>query len=920
MTQQMSGNQTEYPAFIQYLLIYAVYTPIFAVINALGFLGIYLISAFGLIEQAPPQFFGVITSSLLLAASILPAVYFLRQRRLYLGQGFLAGGASLFIAISNLFWSGLTGFLFFVVWMPGLLQILKAENRKQWIVPIATGLAASLVLFLTEVLAPQNRMPYNEGATLFGFWFFIFALTVLVVLVLITQVVPFRTLSARLLTASLALVIFPILIITLVSGIQSYQQEQSRTLNQLDTINSLRENQINQVVTPIQQDLGLALQNTSSVQRLEYILTVKTQTTAYQSNYNQTLQYFRDILREKGRYQEFFVLDRTGNILLSTDETLVGVRFSDERFFETASTQSIMTVVENRFSEISKFGVVSIVAAQPLISPENGEFIGIVGLRTSFEGISQIMSANPGSGNTVDSYLVDESFRRLTPTLTSQINLRTLATERAINTQSRGSGNYTNPDGTPVSGAYRWLPSLRVALISEIATEEAVAGSIGIIAANIMLGVFTVLVAGVAVFLTSVSISTPIIKLSSDVKQVAEGNLAVRSNIERVDEIGTLAASFNNMAAELQSTVAGLESRIIERTHDIEHQALQLRAASEIARDATAARDLTELLERATQLIIDRFGFYHTGIFLVDQKREYAVLRSSPTEAGKKMLQNQHKLRIGAKGLVGYVAATGDARIALDTGADAVYFKNPLLPNTRSEIALPLKVNDVVIGVLDVQSDQPNAFNQDDLSILQIMADQIAAAIDRTRLLEERAETLARMEQAYQQFTETSWRKLTTQRLDTLGYSFQGTTLTPISQCPPEARESLEKGRIAVLERYKAPSERPYSMVAVPVKLRGQTIGVLNIKVDSDSVSSDLTTTIEEIAARFAIALENSRLIAETQVRADHERTITEITGRIGASVEAEDILRATAQELGKMLDDARVTFRLKTPSSGKSN
>ncbi|MEJ5223466.1 MAG: GAF domain-containing protein [Anaerolineales bacterium] len=920
MTQQPPSKSTEYTPFVQYLLVYAVYTPIFAVINTLGFLAIYLAGVLELIEPAPPQFFGVAASSLLLAVSILPSRALLQRGRLHLGQGILAGGASIFLALSNLFWSGLTPFLYVIVWLPGILQLIKVENRKQWVAPILAGLAGTLVLTVTELWAPFERMPFNQGAALLGFWFFVFALTVLVSLVLITQVIPFRTLSSRLLTASLALVISPILIITLVSGIQSYQQEQSRTLTQLDTINTLIENQINQAVLPIQQDLGSTLQNTAMLQRLEYILTVRIQATAYQSNYNQVLQYFKDVLREKGRYQEFFVVDPKGNIVLSTDEAFVGSKFPDARFLQRAANGPIMAVVDNRFNAISRFGVISVMAAQPLYNPFNGDFIGIVGLRSSFEDISQIVASNAGLKQSGESYLVDENYRRLTPTLSLQTDLHTLATERAIEQQGRGSGNYDNRDGKSVSGAYRWLPSLRVALVSEVPAEVAVAGSIGIITANILLGLFTVFIAIVAVFLTSVSISMPITKLSADVKQIAEGNFAVRSNIERADEIGALATSFNNMAAELQSMVTGLEARIAERTQNIAQQALQLRAAAEIARDTTAARDLNALLERSTQLIVDRFGFYHTGIFLLDPKREYAILRSSPTEAGKVMLQNNHKLRVGEEGIVGYVAATGDARIALDTGADAIYFKNPPLPNTRSEIALPLKVNDVVIGVLDVQSDRPNAFDQNDLTILQVMADQIAAAIDRTRLLEERESTLARMEQAYQQFTEASWRKLTTQRLTTLGYRFQGTELTPIAQCPPEARDALERGQVIVLERDKAPSERPYSTVAVPVKLRGKTIGVLNIKVDSDTVSNDLVVTLEETASRFAIALENSRLIAETQVRADRERAIAEVTGRIGANVETEDILRATAQELGKMLDDARVTFRLKTPTSGKSN
>ncbi len=919
MSQIPPRTRQDYPPFVRYLLVYAVYTPIFAIINALGVIAIYLAGLFGLIEPAPPQFFGIATSSFLLALSIMPSQYYLRKGFLFRGQLLLAGGASIFIAVSNFFWSGLTGLLFMVVWVPGLLQIIKAETRQQWIAPIVASLAGTLVLILAETWVPLARMPVNEGAALLGFWFFIFALTVLVILVLITEVIPFRTLSARLLIASLALVTVPILIITLVSGIQTYQQEQRRTLAQMDAINTLRENQINQSVNPIQDDLTLLMQNTSILQRLEYLLTVRTQTTAYQSNYNQAKQIFDDFLRDSGKYQELFIADTAGQVILSSSEAAIGKDLSAERFFSLARAGAGMSVVENRFADISRFGVISIMAAQPIFNPQTGDWIGVAGLRSGFEGVEQIMSIDAGLGAGGSSYLVNETYRRLTPSLSLQSNLRTSATEQAIENQSRGAGSYEALDGLEMSGAYRWIPSLRVALVTEVPTTEAVAGSIGLVTANILLGVFTVFIAGVAVFLTSLSISAPIINLSTDVKKIADGNLGVRSNVERADEIGVLANSFNGMAAELQSVVTGLEARIQERTRDIEQQALRLRVASEIARDATAARDLDELLERSAQLIMDRFGFYHTGIFLLDQKREYAILRSSPTEAGKTMLQNGHKLRIGEEGIVGYVSATGDARIALDTGADAVYFQNPLLPETRSEIALPLKANNMVIGVLDVQSNQPSAFGEEDLSILQIMSDQLAAAIDRTRLLKEREQTLIRLEQAYQQFTETSWRNLGGQRLETSGYSFQGTMLTPIAQCPPEARDALKKGKLVVLERYVAPNERPYSIVAVPVKLRGQTIGVLNIKIENDTVSDEMVVTIEEAAARLAIALENSRLIAETQIRADRERAISELTGRIGATVEADEIMRTTAQELGKMLGDARVTFRLKTPTNGKT-
>lgn len=169
----------------------------------------------------------------------------------------------------------------------------------------------------------------------------------------------------------------------------------------------------------------------------------------------------------------------------------------------------------------------------------------------------------------------------------------------------------------------------------------------------------------------------------------------------------------------------------------IQRRAVQLRVAAEIARDATAARGVEELLNHSALLIQERFDFYHAGIFLMDAQNKYAYLAAAPGEAGRKMLEQGHKLAVGKVGIVGHVAGTGKPRIALDVGEDAIHFKQPLLPETRSEMALPLKVDGHVIGVLDVQSQQEAAFDDEDIQMLQIMADQLAVAIDKANLLSE---------------------------------------------------------------------------------------------------------------------------------------------------------------------------------------
>lgn len=182
-----------------------------------------------------------------------------------------------------------------------------------------------------------------------------------------------------------------------------------------------------------------------------------------------------------------------------------------------------------------------------------------------------------------------------------------------------------------------------------------------------------------------------------------------------------------------QAAIAIENARLFRET---EHRALQLAAASEVARDATAILDVERLLDEAVWRISERFGFYHAGVFLLDDKREYAVLHAASSEGGRCMLERGHKLKVGEVGIVGFVTDTGEPRIALDVGQDAVHFSNPDLPDTRSEMAVPLAMRGQVIGALDVQSTDVSAFTDGDVATLQIIADHLANAIENARLYE----------------------------------------------------------------------------------------------------------------------------------------------------------------------------------------
>ncbi len=196
------------------------------------------------------------------------------------------------------------------------------------------------------------------------------------------------------------------------------------------------------------------------------------------------------------------------------------------------------------------------------------------------------------------------------------------------------------------------------------------------------------------------------------------------------------------MAIASQTAIALQNAHLFEET---QRRATQLAAAAEVARDATAILDVDQLLDETVHLISEQFGFYHAGVFLLDEGEKFAVLRAASSEGGRRMLERGHRLPVGKVGIVGHVASTGEPRISLDVGLDAEHYAHSDLPDTRSEMALPLKVRGRVIGVLDVQSTQESAFSEEDVRILQTLADQLAAAIANARLFQEvRADAMRR--------------------------------------------------------------------------------------------------------------------------------------------------------------------------------
>jgi GAF domain-containing protein len=319
----------------------------------------------------------------------------------------------------------------------------------------------------------------------------------------------------------------------------------------------------------------------------------------------------------------------------------------------------------------------------------------------------------------------------------------------------------------------------------------------------------------------------------------------------------------------------------------------QLRLVAEVANTAASIQELERLLKTISELISQRFDVYHTGIFLLDDNHEYANLRAANSAGGQRMLARGHRLQVGAQGIVGSVTATGNPRIALDVGKDTVYFNNPDLPDTHSEIALPLKIAGETIGALDLQSVKSEAFSKEDIEVLTILADQLAIAIQNARSFEAANRAVQDAESAYQQLTGETWNRFS-QSQSVLGYNFDGI----------EAK--------AITKRANKGSE---TAIQIPVKLRGQEIGKLKLNSPkSDRVwSQDEVAIVQAAAERAALALENARLLENAQRRATREQIIGEISTTVSSSTDMEEILRSAVQELGRKMGGAEVVLELGT-------
>ncbi len=339
---------------------------------------------------------------------------------------------------------------------------------------------------------------------------------------------------------------------------------------------------------------------------------------------------------------------------------------------------------------------------------------------------------------------------------------------------------------------------------------------------------------------------------------------------------------------KLKESHTQLQIGVKDQTLDLEHRLGQIRSAAQISQLIAAEIDPQKLLQQVVDLIKDRFALYYAGVFLISEDNLFAKLEAGTGEAGRRMVAEGHKLGVGGSSMVGWATANRKARIAMDVGQEAIRFDNPHLPLTRTELALPLLRGKDPIGALTIQSTEPEAFDEDDIIVLQGIADSLATAIENAQFISKIEMNLNEINKLNQQYLKDAWDK-----------TIESDTPTTITV---ESDEDIIEDENA-------------TYYDIPITLRDhQVIGNISLQSNRGSWSGEEKEFMKEVSNQAALALESARLLDESQNRVQREQTLNELTARFSRSLDVDSLMQTVVRELGKLPSVSKVSLHIAPP------
>ena len=388
-----------------------------------------------------------------------------------------------------------------------------------------------------------------------------------------------------------------------------------------------------------------------------------------------------------------------------------------------------------------------------------------------------------------------------------------------------------------------------------------------------IVSLLALILGAILAFFISRTVSVPLKDLISTFKAIEEGDLSKRANVTATDEIAEVTMHFNSMVASIEELRGTLEKQVQDRTR-------LLKATNDLAKVSSSILDPDELLAKIINMFTDQFNYYYAAIYIIDPGEKWAELKEATGEAGKVLKQNHHRLELTGKSMVATSIREKSPRISQNTSDEKQRIENPLLPYTRSEVALPLIAGDRVLGALNVQSTKTGDFGLEVIETMQNMAGQVAVALENARLFQETQLRIAEMRTIQQQYLVEGWGSLSMRK--------------------NEMEYGIGESNDANTQKFVA-----------PINLRDQIIGHISIEGTGDW-TTEQKNLIDAVATQAAIALENARLVNESRQIATRERMLAEINSKIWASTTIDGVLQTAVKELGRRLDASSATIELK--------
>jgi GAF domain-containing protein len=664
----------------------------------------------------------------------------------------------------------------------------------------------------------------------------------------------------------------------------------------------------------LSSDENLAVTNRVITDRALQFLSLQNLTTSLQT-----------ILRTSNRFTQFYVTDQNGVPLVKITDTRIDANARDTLDTRGAYEQANTALLQNNDQSVAVINDPFAIQMTHVVRNTANEVVGFLIGTLNYQSVIVDRLDFGGSTYPAYSYLVTAGEEPVIFVADSHRDeaVSSIQGSPVIPLALRGAAGIENyriggQNGEEVIGHYAAIYNPTTPTVVLFALVSETSASIPFDQANSYFNsarIFPILVGVTLIFVLLVVLFNQIITPSlASLRTAIQG--AARGDFDqpvlganRSDEIGEVSAAFVDMQVQVRNLMNDLEARVAARTRDI-------MATQEISRFAATQRNLQTLLDQVVQLISEQFpNIYHAQIFLLDQDRLYAVLRASTGEPGKILLARGHRLAVGSVSVIGQVIEQGQIVIARDTATSQVHRRNEFLPDTRAELAIPLRVADQLIGALDVQSKYRNAFTGDEVQVLQTMADQIAVAIENARLYQETVRRLEDIERANRQATISTWQEyIYGQRQRSLISEAGIPTNTDMSELRQQA---VSQGKI-VMGKPTANNTVP---VAVPIRLRGQILGAVEWELPASELTDNKLQLAQELANRLAVSLDNARLFEESQRATERERIVNAIAAKLTPQTEINEILQTAVREVGQALRAPQVSIRLhRSDENGHTN